>query len=138
MLFRLRLPEAIYQAILDHALREQPNECCGLLAGRVSEGLATVEAMFPLVNALASPTEYEAEPRGLLDAHKEIWRRELDVLAVYHSHPTSPPVPSRKDRERNFSEEVVSLIVTLMTSPPTLRGWWLTANDHREAEWEIF
>jgi hypothetical protein len=43
-------------------------------------------------------------------------------------------VPSKTDRERNFSEDVLNLIVGLATDPPTMRAWWLTATDHREGE----
>ena len=58
-------------------------------------------------------------------------------MAVYHSHPTSHAVPSRTDLERHGMEEVVCLIVSLTTNPPTVRGWWLTEANYREAEWEI-
>ena len=53
--------------------------------------------------------------------------RDLQVLAVYHSHPTSEAVPSRTDLERNYSPEVVNLIVSLQTTEAVVRGWWLTA-----------
>ena len=62
---------------------------------------------------------------------------DLDIVAVYHSHPTSDPVPSKKDRERNYSEEVINLIVSLKLREVLVRGWWLTEESHREAEWEI-
>ena len=61
----------------------------------------------------------------------------LDVVAVFHSHPTAPAVPSRKDLARNYSEDVVNFIISLLTDPPSVRGWWLTATDFHEAEWEI-
>jgi proteasome lid subunit RPN8/RPN11 len=137
MPFRLIVPRAVYQAILAQALAEQPNECCGMLAGLREEGIARIVGHYPLVNALASPVEYEAEGRGLLAAHRDIWAKQVDVLAVYHSHPTSPAIPSKKDLSRNYSEEVISFIISLTTSPPTVRGWWLTAEDYREAEWTI-
>jgi proteasome lid subunit RPN8/RPN11 len=70
----------------------------------------------------------------MLAACRDIDRRGLEILAVYHSHPTSAPVPSKTDRERNFSEDVLNLIVGLATDPPTVRAWWLTATDHREGE----
>src|SRR5262249_17493913 len=101
-------------------------------AGVVEAGEGGVVARYPLVNELASPTEYNAEPRGLFQAHRDMRDRGLEVLAVYHSHPTSPPVPSRKDRECNSSEDVVSVIISLTTSPPAVRAWWLTADAHRE------
>jgi proteasome lid subunit RPN8/RPN11 len=121
-----------------HALSERPNECCGLLAGAVSEGgRGEVVVRYPLVNSLASPIEYEADTRGLIQAHRDMRVRGIDVLAVYHSHPTSPAVPSRKDRERNYSEDVVSVIISLATVLPKVRAWWLTAEDAHEAEWVV-
>jgi hypothetical protein len=30
---------------------------------------------------------------------------------------------------------VVNLIISLQSAQPEVRGWWLTANDYREAEW---
>lgn len=137
MPFRLVLPRALYDALVAHALAEQPNECCGLLAGVEADGVARVVAHYPLVNAAASPVLYEAEPRGLLQAHRDLWAKKLDVLAIYHSHPTSAPIPSKTDLARNYSEDVMSLILTLTTCPPTMRGWWLTATDYREASWEV-
>jgi proteasome lid subunit RPN8/RPN11 len=74
----------------------------------------------------------------MFEADRAMRQHGLEMLAVYHSHPTSAPVPSRKDLERNYyGELVVHLIVSLMTDPPTVRGWWLTADNYREAEWVI-
>lgn len=137
MPFRLIVPAGVYADLVAHALAEQPNECCGLLAGVVEGDEGRVVARYPLVNELASPTEYNAEPRGLFQAHRDMRDRGLEVLAIYHSHPTSPPVPSRKDRERNYSEDVVCLIVSLLGDRPDVRAWWLTAEEHREATFEV-
>lgn len=135
--FRLVVPRPLHDALVAQALTEQPNECCGLLAGRVVDGVGRAEAIYPLVNALASPVEYESEPRSMFLACRDLTRKGLDILAVYHSHPTSHPVPSKKDLARNYSEDTVTLIVSLTSSPPTVRGWWLTATDYREADWAV-
>jgi proteasome lid subunit RPN8/RPN11 len=137
MAFELILPQSVHEEMVAHALAEQPNECCGLLAGVVTDGLGRVERLYRLVNALASPVEYESDPRSMFEAMRDMTRRGIDVLAVYHSHPTSPPVPSAKDRQRNYSEDVVNFIVSLTVSPPEVRGWWLTAKYHREARWRL-
>lgn len=135
--FRLAIPRPIFDAMLAHALAERPAECCGLLAGTIVEGVGRVTLHLPLVNELASPSEYESEPRSMLAAHKAMRATGTDVLAVYHSHPTSDPVPSRRDRERNYGEGVVNLILGLRGAEPEVRGWWLTADAGREAEWEL-
>jgi proteasome lid subunit RPN8/RPN11 len=138
--FRLCLPSGVLSDLVEQARREAPNECCGLLAGRIAAGpppLGLVEVRYPLINALASPRRYESEPRSLFDADRDIRGRGLLILAVYHSHPTSPAVPSRTDLERNYSPEVVNLIVSLLSEPPEVRCWWLTEHDYREAEWEV-
>jgi [CysO sulfur-carrier protein]-S-L-cysteine hydrolase len=131
------IPRPIFDALLAHALAELPAECCGLLAGTIVDGAGRVTRHLPLVNSLGSPTEYESDPRSMLAAHKTMRATGTEVLAVYHSHPSSEPIPSRRDRERNFSEQVVNLIVGLQGEEPDVRGWWLTADSARAAEWVV-
>ncbi len=133
----LSIPRSVYEGMLWHALAERPLECCGLLAGTIREGVGEVRMRYPLLNAAASPVEFESDPASHFSADKDIRRQGLDVLAVYHSHPSSAPVPSRKDLARNWSPNVVNLILALTTTPPTVRAWWLTAEDYREASWEV-
>jgi [CysO sulfur-carrier protein]-S-L-cysteine hydrolase len=136
--FRLRLPRPLHDAVIAQARAEYPNECCGLLAGRVEGGVGLVVRRYPLLNALASPTEFESEPRGLFEAEKDRRRRGLEFLAVYHSHPTSAPVPSRTDLARNYYPDTVWLIVSLADpAAPLMRGWWLREASFDEAEWEV-
>ena len=45
------------------------------------------------------------------------------------SPPTAPPVPSRTDRELNYWPNVVHVIVSLTSDPPTVGAWWLNDRD---------
>jgi proteasome lid subunit RPN8/RPN11 len=139
----LQVPRRFVEEMVAHARTELPNECVGLLAGRFGEATAAggervgrVERRYPLVNAAASPREYLSDPKSMFAAMKDMWAHGLDVLAVYHSHPTSAAVPSRTDLERNYSPEVVNFIISMQGTEPDVRGWWLTDRDHREAEWD--
>jgi [CysO sulfur-carrier protein]-S-L-cysteine hydrolase len=124
--------------MIAHAQAELPNECCGILAGTIStDGIARIERRYALINALASPTEYESEPRSMFTACRDMRTGGLDILAIYHSHPTSAPIPSRKDRERNYLGEVIHFIVGLHGDTPEVRGWWLSQDYAREAEWAL-
>jgi proteasome lid subunit RPN8/RPN11 len=134
--FRLRIPQAIYDAVIAHAHAELPAECCGLLAGTVVEGIGRVTQHLPLVNALKSPTEYESDARSMFAAHKAMRANGTDVLAIYHSHPTSDPIPSKRDLERRYAASVVDLIIGLRGAEPDVRAWWLSATTSKQAEWQ--
>jgi [CysO sulfur-carrier protein]-S-L-cysteine hydrolase len=143
MLFRLQLPENVRVAMIAQARMEQPNECCGLLAGvletpvEAKMPIGRVVARLPLVNALASPTRYQSDARSLFAAMKAMRQEGLDLLAIYHSHPASAPIPSRTDLAENpYEDDVVHLIISLETEPPLIRGWRLTAVSYREEDWE--
>jgi proteasome lid subunit RPN8/RPN11 len=129
--------------MVDQAQAELPNECCGILAGTIdTNGIARITHRYPLVNALASPTEYEWEAKSLFAAVRDMRQCGVEMLAIYHSHPTSAPVPSRKDRER-YDEvrpvlgEVMHFIIGCARTPPEVRGWWLTSDENHDTEWEV-
>lgn len=136
--FRLLLPAQLYIDMLAHAQAELPNECCGLFAGVIEGEVGLVHKRYPLVNESASPREYLSDAESMFAAFKDWRHNQLELLAIYHSHPTSAPVPSRTDLERNaYGPEVIDLIVGLAGSDPTVRAWRLTNRDYREAEWDI-
>jgi len=137
MSFRLVVPRELYEAMLRQAREELPNECCGFLAGIIAGGAGRVTKRYPLVNRLASPKEYEVRAGEVRAALDDMDRLGIEALALYHSHPTSAPVPSKKDLESAFYEEAVYLIVSLVAAEPEVRGWWLTETDYREAAWEV-
>jgi [CysO sulfur-carrier protein]-S-L-cysteine hydrolase len=85
------IPAEVRSALVEHAEAEAPNEACGLLVLR--EGVA--ERYVPGENITASPYRFE------LKVDPEVWFLEDDgyELAVFHSHLSSPPRPSRTDVE---------------------------------------
>ena len=85
------IPAPVREALAEHARDESPNEACGLVV--VKGGVA--ERYVAGVNAAASPYRFE------LDVAPETWFLEDDgyELAVFHSHLSSPPRPSRTDVE---------------------------------------
>jgi [CysO sulfur-carrier protein]-S-L-cysteine hydrolase len=85
------VPAAIRRELERHAEDEAPNEACGLIALR--DGVA--ERYIPCVNAAASPYRFDLrvpDPELIFDLEEE----GLEI-AVFHSHPTDSPKPSRTD-----------------------------------------
>jgi [CysO sulfur-carrier protein]-S-L-cysteine hydrolase len=133
----LLLPRQLYQSMLQHAQAEMPNECCGLLAGIIGTNVLRAAKWYPLVNDAASPIEYRSEPRGMFQAIKDMRGPGHEIVAICHSHPTGAPIPSRTDLARNYSPDVVNLIIGLDGPEPIVRAWWLSEDAFEEASWEI-
>ena len=85
------IPTEIRAQLEAHARAEEPNEACGLVALR--DG--TAERYIPARNAAASPYRFELET----DPQNWFLEDEGYELAVFHSHLSSPPRPSRTDVE---------------------------------------
>jgi [CysO sulfur-carrier protein]-S-L-cysteine hydrolase len=108
------IPAAVRSALVEHAEAQQPNEACGLIA--LLNG--TAERYVAGVNAAASPYRFE------LDIDPQVWFLEDDgyELAVFHSHLSSPPRPSRTDVENiGLWEGKPYVILTLRTGE--LAAW---------------
>ena len=85
------IPASVRAELAEHAEEESPNEACGLVV--LMDGVA--ERYVRGRNAAASPYRFE------LDVPPETWFLEDEgyELAVFHSHVSSPPRPSRTDVE---------------------------------------
>jgi proteasome lid subunit RPN8/RPN11 len=108
------IPPEVRAELEEHARAEAPNEACGLILFR--NGRA--ERYEPGRNTAASPYRFD------LEVDPEVWFLEDEgyELAVFHSHATSPPRPSRTDVENiGLWEGRPYLILSLRTGE--LAAW---------------
>src|SRR6266540_6769791 len=109
-----------YDTLVAHARAEYPNEACALLSGK--DG--TVEKVYALPNAEASPTFYVVEPRAQLAAMTEIDDLGLDLIGIFHSHTFTEAYTSRTDVELAAYPDATYLILSLADQEaPGLRGF---------------
>ena len=98
--------------LLEVARQEPMKECSGLLAGR--DGVIT--RAFPGANAADDATKaYEIVPEELFRLMREIRAAGLELLGIYHSHPTGEIRPSVRDIERAYYPAVAYFILSPRT-----------------------
>ncbi|MEW4568369.1 M67 family metallopeptidase [Tautonia sp. JC769] len=127
----LEIPGSILHAMIEHCLRESPLEACGLLGGRPPR----VSSFHPLRNAAQSETRYDADPADLIAAVRQLRGQSAQILAIYHSHPKWPAIPSGTDLRENYYEEVPRIIVSLQQPEPEVRIWRLRPDGYDELPW---
>ncbi len=92
--------------MLNHVQACLPEEACGILAGL--DG--SVSQVRPIENASHSPVRYRMQPRAQVEALLDLEAHGLQLLAIYHSHPSGPPTPSATDLAEAFYPEAAALI----------------------------
>ncbi|MBF0448156.1 MAG: M67 family metallopeptidase [Magnetococcales bacterium] len=103
------IPRVIINKILGHAQRTAPQECVGILSGQGRE----ITGWHPLTNSLEQTTRFLADPNQQLQLFKQLRETDRSVLAIYHSHPTTPPIPSALDLSQSQYPDALYLIVSM-------------------------
>lgn len=128
---RLMIPENVYQRMINHCMEERPLEACGLLVGEA--GLVT--AGYATDNQHRSPVIYKVDDLQLLEVDREIRNDRQEIIAIYHSHVNTEPVPSRTDIEQATWPEAFYVIVSLKERRPKVRAWRIV--DRQVTEHQI-
>jgi proteasome lid subunit RPN8/RPN11 len=127
-LYVLKLPAAVREALIEHAQREAPNECCGLLIGKGS----AVSECHPARNKVASHNRFQINPADHFVAIRKARAAGLEVIGAYHSHPASSALPSASDLAEASEGAPVMLIVSLAPPAPVVRAFLLEKTGSKE------
>lgn len=90
------------EQIKEHAQKDYPHECCGILLGKFENGEKTVSEVLEISN---EKEEENRHNRYLIPSSKilqtELYaiKNGLDIVGFYHSHPDHSAVPSDYDVE---------------------------------------
>jgi proteasome lid subunit RPN8/RPN11 len=97
----LHISHTAYDALRHHAEEAYPNECCGVLVGKLVAGERHVHGIVPCQNIRVSDAHkrFEIAPAELVRVQRQARERGMQILGFYHSHPDHPAQPSPTDLE---------------------------------------
>ena len=123
----IRLPWALYQQLIRDAQAEPDTEVCGLLAGTVD----TCNAIYPIKNISPDPQySFCMDPQAQLAAMNTMGAMKQTMLGIYHSHPTTGAMPSRRDILGATYPEVAYLIISLTVLEQPQVAAFVLVEDH--------
>ena len=130
----MRITAEQLELITEHALRDAPNECCGLVATDRGAAVRVIDA----VNEAASPLRFEISGKALLTQLDAIEDAGHELGAIYHSHTRSAPYPSQTDI--NFAAGwpgIEWLIVGVADGATEVKSYLIDDGEVREVPVEI-
>ena len=106
------LPRALVNRLLEQAQHSPETEVCGLIG--LSE--AGTYSFYPVVNVASEQDHlFAMEPKGQIDAMRQMREANEELYAIYHSHPHAPAEPSARDLHEAAYPEALYLIISLDT-----------------------
>jgi proteasome lid subunit RPN8/RPN11 len=128
----LTLSKEQVQAMIAYVDTHAPLESCGLLAGRNSK----VEKIFFVQNQAHSAVRYVMDPIEQLHAFEWIDSNEMDLLGIFHSHPTGPETVSPTDiAEAAYA--VTYIILSRVDDAWRARGFWIEHGGFHEVTLQV-
>jgi [CysO sulfur-carrier protein]-S-L-cysteine hydrolase len=132
----MEIARELLDQIVAHALREAPNECCGVVAVEpAADGQpARARKVRPAVNLHKSPKRFEIDGREVLAATNEFDAAGWEVGAIYHSHTHTAPYPSQTDVNFARNWPGVEWIIVGLADPdaPEVRSYEIEEGQVRE------
>ena len=147
------LKKADRDALIEHAIREFPDEACGILAGPPSHSpvcraglnlpysntvLRRVTRIYEMTNTDKTAATFFMDAKEQFKVMKEIRNSGLEMVGIYHSHVASEGYPSSHDVEMAFYPEVSYVIVSLVDKDkPDIRSFKIKEGKIEEEELKI-
>ena len=128
----LTLTSKQLQNMVTYVESHAPLESCGLLAGRDSQ----VEKIFFVQNQAQSPVRYVMDPIEQLNAFEWIDSNGMELLGIFHSHPTGPETVSPTDIAQ-AAYAVTYIILACTDTGWHTRGFWIENGSFREVILQI-
>ncbi len=130
----LTLTKEQMQKMIAHVDSLAPLEACGLLAGRDSK----VEFVLVVTNQAQSEVRYVMDPIEQLNAFEWIESNGLDILGIFHSHPTGPETVSPTD----ILQAAYAVVYVILAHMGGARGWrtrgfWIEDSTFSEVALQI-
>ncbi len=88
--------------IKEHAQKDYPYECCGILLGKFENGEKTVTQVLEILNEKEDENRhnrYLIPSSKILETELYAIKNGLDIVGFYHSHPDHSAIPSAYDVE---------------------------------------
>ena len=120
---RLFLTEGVERLLLQYCLVHSGAEVCGIIAAH-RESPRIGRRLVMLRNVAVEPWHrFAFYPDEQVAAYRQFARCDEEPMAVFHSHPKSPPFPSDHDLNGAVDLGPAHIIVSLQGMTPVVRAY---------------
>ncbi len=120
----IKIPRTVIAEMISHALRDDPEECCGFLLGK--DNIVTRSHATANVDA-EKIRRYSMDPLEYIQVQQDADAKNEDFVAIYHSHTFTQAYPSETDVKNavgsGFTDPFYVLISLVEKTRPIVRAF---------------
>jgi len=117
--------------VLRHVRSEAPHEGCGILGGRDGRVLR----VYRMSNIEQSSERFFMDSAEMAETIQDLYKEDLDIVGIYHSHVLGPAYPSHQDVERAYYPDACYVIISLdHPDYPDIRVFRIREGEIREEQ----
>jgi proteasome lid subunit RPN8/RPN11 len=124
-----------------------PEECCGILLGKIVGISKTVVEVIPTINAWSKAesdeldrsknNRYSIDPQDIFTAQKRARELGLEIIGFFHSHPDYPAIPSMCDRSQAWEIYSYPIVSVINGKVREIKSWVLDSDGVFQEERQI-
>ena len=129
MMKTVNLAPALKQQMYKHAAAGSRLEVCGLLGGTDM----VPETYYPITNIAEDQTQrYLMDPEEQIQTFRLMREANQTLCGIFHSHPSSPALPSTIDKELAAYPDVIYYIASLLNNELDLQAYYYNGGDFEQ------
>ncbi len=150
----LEIESAQIKMMFDRAEAFYPEECCGILVGKIIGNSKIVVEAIATMNAWdeafandfktnedrdrTNHSRYIISPQAIFQAQKSARAQQLEIIGFFHSHPDAPAIPSECDRELAWEVYSYPIVSVIQGKVQEIKSWVLDDDRIFQLEKIIF
>ncbi len=127
------IKKEILNKIIAHAQKDAPIEACGYLAEKDD----VVVQCYEMTNVDKSKEHFSFDPKEQFEVVRQARENNLELYAVYHSHPKTPARPSEEDIKLAHDPNMTYVIISLTDNKQVVKAFNISSGDIEEIEMHI-
>lgn len=139
------------QIVYTHSVNIYPEECCGILLGKLDKADKIIIEVIPTINvwgetelvvdleindeiARTKNSRYAIAPQDIFKAQKRSRSLALEVIGFFHSHPDNLAIPSTCDRDRAWLVYSYPIVSVINGKVSDIKSWVLDRDGEFQPE----
>lgn len=125
---KIIIPQSLYDQMIEHGRVTLPYEACGMFSGNNQK----IKSFWPLENESKSDRRFFVSKKVVEETIQKVKELDQQIVAIYHTHPSTAPIPSIYDIKHHVDHDVKMVIISYKTKSAITKWYRIIDSTYEE------